>query len=129
MKQVESFDFGRLIRNGNLKGTITISPSGQIIERNMKTLERIKPALFYVCGEPNQKFQLELPTHVSLKSFKASSISIGGFTSNLDNWEGRLPISGCQNIRIGATIESYSQKNIGSIESHFPISVHYIDFR
>jgi len=127
LKQVESFDFGRLIRNGNLKGTITISPSGQVIERNMKALERIKPALFYLCGEPNKSFQLELPTQVSLKSFKASSIYIGDFTSNLNNWKGQLPVSGCKNIRIGATIEWYSHKNIGGIESHFPISVHYVD--
>ena len=127
LKQVESFDFGRLIRDGHLKGTITISPSGQVNERNMRALERIKPAQFYLCGEPNQSFQLELPTQVSLKSFKASSISIGDFTSNLNNWEGRLPVSGCKNIRIGATIEWYSHKNIGGVESHFPISVHYID--
>ncbi|WP_059017688.1 DUF4402 domain-containing protein [Vibrio coralliirubri] len=127
LKQVESFDFGRLIRNGNLKGTITISPSGQVIERNIRALERIKPALFYLCGEPNHKFQLELPTQVNLKSIKASSISIGDFTSNLNNWEGQLPVSGCKNIRIGATIEWYSHKNIGGIESHFPISVHYVD--
>ena len=129
LKQVESFDFGKLIRGGNQKGTITISPSGQVTERNIRALERIKPAMFYLCGEPNQGFLLELPTYVSLKSSKASSISIGDFTSNLDNWKGQLPVSGCKDIKIGATIEWYSLKNIGGIESHFSISVRYTDRR
>lgn len=126
LKQVERFDFGKLIRNGNQASNIVISPNGQITKKNIQVLEIIRPALFHICGEPNKYFRIEPPQKVIINSSLSNYIALDAFTSTLDNWQGKLPSSGCKDIKIGVTIKWLRSGKSGEVKSKFVIYARYI---
>ena len=122
--------FGQIVRSASA-GTVTLDPStNQRTAKGGVTLGQnagFNAAEFEVTGEPDYKFQLELPKSIDITRNGGKEIMVvDGFTTSLGSSnDGTLDKKGSTMFNLGATLNVDANQTTGTYAGSFTVTATY----